>query len=88
MLTSIAFTSKGNVVVMIEKHKRRRYIDDTDKDAACNQIIQLLKENNIRATTANILRCGLGAQTLYAYKLRSGTLKFKRQKKDDSSKII
>ena len=84
----IAFTSKDNVIVMIEKHKRRRYIDDTNRDKACIEIIQLLKENNIRATTANILRCGLGAQTLYAYKLRSGTLKFKRQKKDDSSKSI
>jgi hypothetical protein len=81
----IAFTSSDNVIVMIEKHKRRRYIDDTDKDTACNQIIQLLKEKNVRATTANILRCGLGAQTLYAYKIRTGTLRFKRQKKDESS---
>ena len=82
---SIVFTSSANVIVMIEKHKRRRYIDDADRDNACIEIIKRLKESDIKQTTSNLLRCGIGAQTLYAYKLRSGSLRFKRQKKDESS---
>jgi hypothetical protein len=77
---SVAFTSSNGLTVMVEKHKRRRYIDDSDRDKACLEIIQRLKEAGVKQSTANLLRCGIGAQTLYAYKLRTGSLKYKRQK--------
>ena len=75
--TQIAFnTPKG--IIMVDKHKRRRYIDDADRDKACIDIIQRLKESDVKASTANILRLGIGAQTLYAYKVRTGSLRYRK----------
>ena len=84
MSTQVAFMSLEGTVVMIHKHKRRRYVDENDRDIACIEIIKRLKDHGVKPSTVNTLKLGLGAQTLYAYKRKWNLLKFKRQKKDDS----
>ena len=76
----VAFTNKQGTVVMLDKHKRRRYIDNDDKDMACIILIRRLIVAEVKDSTANILKLGIGAQTLYAFKVRAGVLRFKRKK--------
>ncbi len=76
--SKVAFTNKQGTVVMLDKHKRRRYIDNDDKDMACIILIRRLIVADVKDSTANILKLGIGAQTLYAFKVRAGTLRFKQ----------
>ncbi len=75
---SIAFTSVNGLVVMVLKHKKRKYNNEDDRDASCMELLERLREANVKPTTANLLRCGIGARTLYFFKRRSNLLKFRR----------
>ena len=77
---SVAFTSvDGSVVIMVHKHKKRKYNNEDDRDVSCMALMERLRDANVKPTTANLLRCGIGARTLYLFKRNSNLLKFKRR---------
>ncbi len=62
---------------MVLKQKKRKYNNEDDRDVY--GVLERLREANVKPTTANLLRCGIGARTLYFFKRRSNLLQFKRK---------